>query len=83
LKQRIRDAWPDLTLQIEAKKFGECQNKNKAIIPALLRLMYANQEVFSKLGEIQRILQLALVPYKLWPLQAAIKLEEDFKQVSR
>jgi hypothetical protein len=65
-EERVLEAWPDLMVQAAAESLGRCESKNKVIIPNRLRLEQANKNVFRKLSEIQRLLQMALISYDLW-----------------
>jgi hypothetical protein len=65
-EERVLEAWPDLMVQAAAESLGRCESKNKVIIPNRLRLKQAEKNVFRKLSEIQRLLQMALIPYDLW-----------------
>jgi hypothetical protein len=53
-------------VQAAAESLGRYKSKNKMIIPNRLRLKQADKNVFRKLSEIQRLLQMALIPYDLW-----------------
>jgi hypothetical protein len=53
-------------VEAAAETLGRCESKNKMTIPARLRLEQADKNVFRKLLEIQRLLQMALIPYDLW-----------------
>ncbi|ORY70399.1 uncharacterized protein BCR38DRAFT_481533 [Pseudomassariella vexata] len=77
---QIQSIWPQVTLPQEAKKLGETQSKNKVNISAGLRLVRADDRVFDKLGQIQTLLKIALVPYKLWASRVALELSGDFHQ---
>jgi hypothetical protein len=65
-EERVLEAWPDLMVQAAAESLGRCESKNKVTIPNRLRLEQTNKNVFQKLSEIQRLLQMALIPYDLW-----------------
>jgi hypothetical protein len=64
-EERVLQAWPDLMVEAAAETLGRCESKNKMIIPARLRLEQVNKNVFRKLSEIQRLLQMALILYNL------------------
>jgi hypothetical protein len=65
-EERVLEAWPNLMMQAAAESLGRCKFKNRVIIPNRLRLKQADKDVFRKLSEIQRLLQMALIPYDLW-----------------
>ncbi|ORY59943.1 uncharacterized protein BCR38DRAFT_497386 [Pseudomassariella vexata] len=81
-EKRVQDAWPDIMLQAEAEGLGECQEKNKVVLPVHLKLVRADEKVFDKLSEIQLLLRQALVPYRLWGIRVALELNGDFQQVA-
>jgi hypothetical protein len=51
-EERVREIWPDLVVASEAATFGYCQDKNKISIPAHLKLIIVDKDVFGKLREI-------------------------------
>jgi hypothetical protein len=65
-EERVLKAWPNLMVQAAAESLGCCKSKNKVTIPNRLRLKQADKDVFRKLSEIQRLLQMALISYDLW-----------------
>jgi hypothetical protein len=65
-EERVLKAWPDLMVQAAAESLNRYEFKNKVTIPNRLRLKQANKNVFRKLLEIQRLLQMALISYDLW-----------------
>jgi hypothetical protein len=62
----VTTIWPELVVQAEADVIGETHEKNKVNIPSQYRLINADHKVYNKLREVQRLLQMALVPYRLW-----------------
>jgi hypothetical protein len=80
-EERVLEAWPDFMVQAAAESLNRCKSKNKVIIPNRLWLKQANKNVFRKLSEIQRLLQIALISYDLWAQRVTIKLDKDFKRV--
>jgi hypothetical protein len=61
----VTTIWPKLVVQAEANVINETHEKNKINIPSQYRLINANHEIYNKLRKIQRLLQIALVPYRL------------------
>ncbi|RKF53442.1 hypothetical protein GcM3_218021 [Golovinomyces cichoracearum] len=81
-EKEVREIWPQIVLPREAKDYGEAADKNKVALPSHLRLVRAERKVFKKLSDIQDLLRIALVPYRLWPRSLASELSGDFQQVS-
>ncbi|KAI1003040.1 hypothetical protein K3495_g5161 [Podosphaera aphanis] len=81
-EKEVREIWPQIVLPHEARDYGETASKNKVSIPITLRLVHADRKVFKKLGEMQDLLRIALVPYRLWPMRIALEMSGDFQQVA-
>jgi hypothetical protein len=79
---RIWSAWPKIAFQNAAGHIRQANEKNKITIPTRFQLRTANYEIFTKLQEIQHLLQIALVPWHLWPKRIAIELGGDFLQIA-
>jgi hypothetical protein len=71
-----------LVVQAEANVIGEIHEKNKVNIPSQYRLINADHKVYNKLREVQRLLQMALVPYRFWAQRIAIEMNGDFLQIA-
>jgi hypothetical protein len=78
----ITTIWPELVVQAEADVMGETHEKNKMNILSQYRLINADHEVYNKLREVQRLLQMALVSYRLWAQRVAIEINGDFLQIA-
>ncbi|RKF54496.1 hypothetical protein GcC1_211024, partial [Golovinomyces cichoracearum] len=81
-KKEVREIWPQIVLPYEAEGYGEAADKNKVALPSHLRLVRADRKVFKNLSDIQDLLRIALVPYRLWPRRVASELSGDFQQVA-
>jgi hypothetical protein len=77
-ERHVTIIWPELVVQAEANVIGEIYKKNKVNIFSQYRLINADHKVYNKLREVQRLLQMALVPYRLWVQKVAIKMNGDF-----
>jgi hypothetical protein len=65
-KRRVWKTWLKIMLEKNGKRLGEIQNKNKIAILARLQLKTADHQIFSKLRNIQQLLQITFVPWRLW-----------------
>ncbi|KAI1106874.1 hypothetical protein F4804DRAFT_329839 [Jackrogersella minutella] len=81
-EERVKWIWPEAVLPSEAAGFAKGESNNIVVIPANLRLVWADNSVLDKLGEIQNRLKIALVPYELWATRMSIELAGDFQQVA-
>ncbi|RKF82038.1 hypothetical protein GcC1_018023, partial [Golovinomyces cichoracearum] len=81
-EKEVREIWPQIVLPHETKDYGEAVDKNKVALPSHLRLVRADRKAFKNLSDIQDLLRIALVPYRLWPRRVASESSGDFQQVS-
>lgn len=80
-QQAVKMHFPAMILPEQAPyEVEDCYNL-KVIVPASLRLGEADHTVITKLGDIQDLFMIHLIPYSRWAWRLTSEMSDDFEQV--
>ena len=76
----VKNIWPEARLPSELVDIGETSDRNRVSLREW-HINYADENVFTKLQNIQNSLYTGLVPYARWSQKLAPELSGDFEDV--